>query len=67
MLCPLHEPAVFEMFKERGYAIAELNNVLYRSWIRRRSFLRSPAVARFDADFRKKPKQREQSSRGVLS
>ena len=29
-LCPLHESAVFEMFKERGYAIAELNNVLYR-------------------------------------
>jgi len=28
--CPLHEPAVFVMFKERGYAIAELNNVLYR-------------------------------------
>jgi hypothetical protein len=22
-LCPLHEPAVFEMFKERGYGIAE--------------------------------------------
>jgi ribosomal protein S18 acetylase RimI-like enzyme len=29
-LCPLHPPEVFEMFKERGYAIAELNNVLYR-------------------------------------
>ena len=29
-LCPLHEAAVFEMFKERGYSIAELNNVLYR-------------------------------------
>lgn len=29
-LCPMHEPAVFDMFKERGYAIAELNNVLYR-------------------------------------
>lgn len=29
-LCPLHGPEVFEMFKERGYAIAELNNVLYR-------------------------------------
>lgn len=29
-LCPMHEPAVFEMFKERGYGIAELNNVLYR-------------------------------------
>ena len=29
-LCPLHRPEVFEMFEERGYAIAELNNVLYR-------------------------------------
>jgi GNAT superfamily N-acetyltransferase len=29
-LTPLHEPAVFELFKERGYALAELNNVLYR-------------------------------------
>ncbi len=29
-LCPLHDPTVFEMFKERGYGIAELNNVLYR-------------------------------------
>jgi GNAT superfamily N-acetyltransferase len=29
-LCPLHDPSAFEMFKERRYAIAELNNVLYR-------------------------------------
>jgi GNAT superfamily N-acetyltransferase len=29
-LTPMHEPAVFEMFKDRGYAITELNNVLYR-------------------------------------
>jgi len=29
-LCPMHGSEVFEMFKERGYAIAELNNVLYR-------------------------------------
>jgi hypothetical protein len=29
-LTPLHAPDVFEMFKERGYAIAELNNVLCR-------------------------------------
>jgi ribosomal protein S18 acetylase RimI-like enzyme len=29
-LTPLHAPEVFEMFKERGYSIAELNNVLYR-------------------------------------
>ncbi|HUA14487.1 MAG TPA: GNAT family N-acetyltransferase [Verrucomicrobiae bacterium] len=27
---PLHRPEVFEMLKERGYAIAELNNVLSR-------------------------------------
>src|SRR3954463_8295757 len=27
-LTPLHEPEVFQMFKDRGYAIAELNNVL---------------------------------------
>ena len=29
-LTPLHAPEVFEMFKQRGYAIAELNNVLCR-------------------------------------
>ena len=29
-LCPLHDSAVFEMVKKRGYGIAELNNVLYR-------------------------------------
>jgi ribosomal protein S18 acetylase RimI-like enzyme len=29
-LCPMHDPAVFEMCKLRGYAIAELNNVLFR-------------------------------------
>jgi len=29
-VCPMHEPAVFEMLKERGYGIVELNNVLYR-------------------------------------
>ena len=29
-LTPMHEPAVFEMVKKRRYAIAELNNVLYR-------------------------------------
>lgn len=29
-LTPMHDSAVFEMFKERGYGIAELNNVLYR-------------------------------------
>jgi GNAT superfamily N-acetyltransferase len=42
-LCPLHEAAVFEMFKERGYGIAELNNVLYRRLGRDEQFPASPA------------------------
>jgi ribosomal protein S18 acetylase RimI-like enzyme len=29
-LCPLHDPEVFAMVKERGYAVTELNNVLCR-------------------------------------
>jgi GNAT superfamily N-acetyltransferase len=29
-VCPLHEPDLLETFKRRGYAIAELNNVLWR-------------------------------------
>lgn len=41
-LCPLHEPAVFEMFKERGYGIAELNNVLYRQLDREEKFAMPP-------------------------
>jgi GNAT superfamily N-acetyltransferase len=42
-LCPLHDPEVFEMFKERGYAIAELNNVLYRRLERDEEFPPVPA------------------------
>ena len=42
-LCPLHEPAVFEMFKERGYAIAELNNVLFRKLDAEEKFPSPPA------------------------
>jgi GNAT superfamily N-acetyltransferase len=41
-LCPLHEPAVFEMFKERGYGIAELNNVLCRKLDPKESFPPTP-------------------------
>jgi hypothetical protein len=37
-LCPLHDPAVFEMCKQRGYRIAELNNVLYRRLDRKEKF-----------------------------
>lgn len=42
-LCPLHESAVFEMVKERGYGIAELNNVLYRPLKPKEKFPDPPA------------------------
>src|SRR5215831_15755453 len=42
-LTPLHSPEVFELFKERGYAIAELNNVLYRKLDGQEEFPRVPA------------------------
>jgi ribosomal protein S18 acetylase RimI-like enzyme len=42
-LCPMHEPAVFELFKERGYAIAELNNVLFRKLDAQEKFPPPPA------------------------
>jgi len=42
-LCPMHGPEVFEMFKERGYAIAELNNVLFRKLEAHEKFPPPPA------------------------
>ena len=42
-LTPLHSPEVFEMFKERGYAIAELNNVLFRKLENGEEFAPPPA------------------------
>lgn len=42
-LCSMHEPAVLELFKERGYAIAELNNVLYRKLDLQETFPPPPA------------------------
>ncbi|HLV88350.1 MAG TPA: GNAT family N-acetyltransferase [Candidatus Sulfotelmatobacter sp.] len=41
-LCPMHRPEVFEMFKARGYSIAELNNVLYRKLDPNESFPDAP-------------------------
>lgn len=41
-LCPMHGPEIFEMFKERGYAIAELNNVLFRRLDPQEKFPRPP-------------------------
>lgn len=41
-LCSLHDAAVFQMCKERGYSIAELNNVLYRRLDRSETFTDLP-------------------------
>jgi ribosomal protein S18 acetylase RimI-like enzyme len=46
-LCPLHDTSVFEMFKERSYGIAELNNVLYRQLDPKEKFP-SPAGCQLD-------------------
>jgi GNAT superfamily N-acetyltransferase len=43
-LCPLHDPGVFEMFKQRGYGIAELNNVLYFRLDLKEEFFPAPAA-----------------------
>ncbi len=42
-LTPMHGSEVFEMFKQRGYAIAELNNVLFRKLDGAEKFLAVPA------------------------
>ena len=42
-LTPLHPPEVWEMFKSRGYAVAELNNVLFRRLEAKESFPPPPA------------------------
>lgn len=42
-LCPMHEPSVFETFKERGYGIAELNNVLFRKLDAQETFPPAPS------------------------
>jgi ribosomal protein S18 acetylase RimI-like enzyme len=42
-LCPMHGPEMFEMLKDRGYAIAELNNVLYRKLETEEKFPAAPA------------------------
>ena len=46
-VCPLHDPALFEVMKQRGYAIAELNNVLWRRLLRNENFPAGPAEIEF--------------------
>ena len=50
-LTPLHGPEVFEMFKERGYAIAELNNVLFRRLVQGEKFPAPPGDFRIRRSF----------------
>lgn len=46
-VCPLHEPALLEVMKQRGYALAELNNVLWRRLRKDEEFPAGPAGVEF--------------------
>jgi len=50
-LTPLHDPQLFELFKDRGYAIAELNNVLYRKL----DDLHEPSLPGTNVEIRRSP------------
>jgi GNAT superfamily N-acetyltransferase len=41
-ICPLHDPTLMELFKQRGYAATELNNVLWRRLRREEQFAPVP-------------------------
>lgn len=58
-LCPLHDETVFEMFKARGYGIAELNNVLYRKLDPDEEFPAAPAGCKIR---RSQPEEAEELS-----
>jgi GNAT superfamily N-acetyltransferase len=60
-LTPLHGPEVFEMFKERGYSIAELNNVLFRKLERGERFPDPPAQCTIRRSF-----QQEAEATGAI-
>lgn len=51
-LTPIHGPEVFEMFKQRGYAIAELNNVLYRKLDKGEAYPAPPAHCEIRRSYR---------------
>src|SRR5579864_371398 len=42
-VCPLHGPETIEMFKQRGYVMAELNQVLWRRLGREDKFAEAPS------------------------
>ena len=61
-LTPLHGPEVFEMFKERGYSIAELNNVLYRKLDPAEEFPAPPG----DCEIRRSPAEEAEIAGGIV-
>jgi hypothetical protein len=61
-LTPLHRPETFEMFKERGYAIAELNNVLYRKLDPQEDFPAPPA----HCEIRRSPVEEAEVAGGIV-
>jgi len=61
-LTPMHKPEVFEMFKERGYAIAELNNVLCRRLDPREEFAAPP----HHCEIRRSPIEEAEIAGGIV-
>lgn len=61
-LTPMHRAEVFEMFKERGYAIAELNNVLYRKLLPAEEF-RSPVQ---NCEIRRSPMEESEITGAIV-
>jgi GNAT superfamily N-acetyltransferase len=61
-LCPLHDSCVFEMFKVRGYGIAELNNVLYRRLDPNEAFPPPPA----DCELRRGLREEAEASSAIV-
>jgi len=61
-LTPMHGPEVFEMFKERGYAIAELNNVLYRKLDPKEEFPDPPS----DCEIRRSPPEESEITGAIV-
>ncbi len=61
-LTPMHSPEVFELFKERGYSIAELNNVLYRKLESREEFPPPPA----HGEIRRSPREEAEVTGAIV-
>ena len=61
-LTPMHRPEVFEMFKDRGYSIAELNNVLFRKLDPQETFPEPPA----GCEIRRSPQEEAEATAAIV-